>query len=288
MSADVEGSADEIGAELEYMQQPPPATLFRTSDPVEVIEKATRVADALKRIIQGQQLYATIQGKHHVLVEAWTTCGAMLGLTAYCVWSRPIGELTPKGHDWEARVEVRTLDGRTLSAAEAMCARSERSGSKQPWLDRPDYALRSMAQTRATSKALRIPLGFIVTLAGYQATPAEEMPDQPEQRPPAAERASDVPSMLTPEPLPELVGESGAAEIILRATSVGIAMDDLRRAAWHKAGMPPGELQEGAFADDADAIRILAGFTARKGAELLKWVDGKAEKAAKANDGETT
>ena len=33
-----------------------------------------------------------------------------------------------------------------------------------------------MAQTRATSKALRGPLGFIVHLAGFSATPAEEMP----------------------------------------------------------------------------------------------------------------
>jgi hypothetical protein len=33
-----------------------------------------------------------------------------------------------------------------------------------------------MAQTRATSKALRVPLGFIVVLAGYEATPEEEMP----------------------------------------------------------------------------------------------------------------
>jgi hypothetical protein len=33
-----------------------------------------------------------------------------------------------------------------------------------------------MAQTRATSKALRQPLGFVMTLAGYAATPAEEMP----------------------------------------------------------------------------------------------------------------
>jgi hypothetical protein len=33
-----------------------------------------------------------------------------------------------------------------------------------------------MAQTRATSKALRVPLGFIVTLAGYEATPEAEIP----------------------------------------------------------------------------------------------------------------
>lgn len=263
MNADFEGTAEEIGVELERAPQAPPATLFRTNDPVEVIDKATRVADALKKIIVAQGLYKTISGRNHVLVEAWTTCGAMLGLTAYCVWSRPVGERGEHGHDWEARVEVRTLDGRTLSAAEAMCARKERT-----WARRDDYALRSMAQTRATSKALRIPLGFIVTLAGYQATPAEEMPDAPdrtEQRQP--EPVSDVPSST------ELIGENGAAELILRAADAGAAMDDLRKATWYAAGQPTDELQEGAFADDADAIGILAGLPVDVKTRLLRWID---------------
>ena len=38
-----------------------------------------------------------------------------------------------------------------------------------------------MAQTRATSKALRQPLGFVITLAGFDPTPAEEMPYTPAQ-----------------------------------------------------------------------------------------------------------
>jgi hypothetical protein len=63
------------------------------------------------------------------------------------------------------------LAGQVVGAAEAECLRSERT-----WKGRDDYALRSMAQTRAVSKALRGPLGFVVTLAGYEATPAEEMP----------------------------------------------------------------------------------------------------------------
>ena len=46
---------------------------------------------------------------------------------------------------------------------------------EKTWAGRDDYALRSMAQTRATSKAMRQPLGFIITLAGFDATPAEEM-----------------------------------------------------------------------------------------------------------------
>lgn len=172
MTEAIESTADELGTDLVVPESPAPMNLFHTSDPVEVLEKAARVADALKGVIEQKQLFKRIGNKDHVLVEGWSTCGAMLGLTAACVWSRPIGAPSnDKGHDWEARVEVRTLDGRVIGAAEAMCTRKERT-----WAQRDDYALRSMAQTRATSKALRGPLGFIVTLAGYSATPAEEMP----------------------------------------------------------------------------------------------------------------
>jgi hypothetical protein len=89
----------------------------------------------------------------------------MLGVVPVVEWTRK----TDTG--WEARVEARTLDGRVVGAAEAMCTRDERT-----WKSRDDYAIRSMAQTRATSKALRQPLGFVVTLAGFEATPDEEMP----------------------------------------------------------------------------------------------------------------
>ena len=84
-------------------------------------------------------------------------------------WTRPIldDELQV---GWEARVEARTRAGEVVGAAEAQCLRAERT-----WKGRDDYALRSMAQTRAVSKALRLPLGFVMQLAGFNPTPAEEM-----------------------------------------------------------------------------------------------------------------
>lgn len=44
----------------------------------------------------------------------------------------------------------------------------------------PLYSLASMAQTRANAKALRNVLSWVAVLAGYQATPAEEMPVEAE------------------------------------------------------------------------------------------------------------
>lgn len=155
--------AEVVGSEVVPHQ--PSGTLFRTDDPVEVVKRATEVADALKSILNSQGLTSQISGREHVLVEGWTTLGSMLGIVPIVVWTRKLED------GWEARVEARTLDGRIVGAAEAECLTSE-----SKWKSRDDYALRSMAQTRATSKALRGPLGFIVTLAGHTATPAEEMP----------------------------------------------------------------------------------------------------------------
>lgn len=143
----------------------PPTTLFRSAVPAEIVAHASDTAQALAAVIQKQKLSVSIQGRRYVKVEGWTLLGSLLGVFPVLIWSRPLE------NGWEARVEARTRDGAIVGASEAMCLRSERS-----WASRDDYALRSMAQTRATSKALRQPLGFIVEMAGYSATPAEEMP----------------------------------------------------------------------------------------------------------------
>jgi hypothetical protein len=127
-----------------------------------------------------QDLISDIKGKEHVKAEGWTLLGTMLGVFPVCVWTKPIGT----GEGWEARVEARTLAGAVVGAAEAECLRSEKEWGPNPSRGgmRDDFALRSMAQTRATSKALRQPLGFIVKMAGFDATPAEEISKDDEPR----------------------------------------------------------------------------------------------------------
>ena len=157
-----------------------PTSLFAGDTPAAVAVRMRETASALKGIIEdahgsdGKPLLMTIPGKpgKYVRCEGWTTLGAMLGVFPVNVWTRE----TEDG--WEARVEARTTSGAVIGAAEAMCSRAENT-----WAKRDPYALRSMAQTRATSKALRMPLGFVMTLAGYEATPAEEMPRDDEPRP---------------------------------------------------------------------------------------------------------
>lgn len=153
--------------------EPSAPSLFGTHDPVEVIERAVRVANALKAIVIQKKLYTLIKGKEYVHVEAWQTMGIMLGLTCVNEWSRRVDG------GWEARANVNDAHGRIIGSAEAQCVKNEYK--KDTW---EEYALRSMAQTRATSKAFRSVLGFIMVLAGFEGTPVEEMPR--EERPRAA------------------------------------------------------------------------------------------------------
>ena len=171
-----------------------PAMLFRSDQPEDIVRQASAVARALAPVIEDRQLYTDINGRRHVRVEGWTLLGSMLGVFPVCVWSRPVE------NGWEARVEARTLSGALVGAAEALCTRDEPN-----WSEKPDYALRSMSQTRATSKALRLPLGFVVALAGYEATPAEEAERtfrvvSPPPRPAARPAEAPPSSRVTPKP----------------------------------------------------------------------------------------
>ena len=142
----------------------PSRSLFRTHEPAAILMAAQAVSKALAPVIEEQQLYTEIGGRRHVRIEGWTLLGALVGVFPVTVWCRDL----PDGV--EARVEARTLAGELVGAAEAACTRDEPT-----WANRPYYALRSMAATRAASKALRMPLGFIMSLAGFEGTPAEEM-----------------------------------------------------------------------------------------------------------------
>jgi len=150
------------------------------TNPKEMVQKATEYADALSEIINRQKLYTNIQGKKYVTCEGWTTLGAMLGVLPVEEYCNPL----PDNNGYVAKVQlIRTSDGQVIGGASAECTKDESS-----WKSRNSYALRSMSITRATGKAFRLSFSWIVKLAGFEATPAEEM-HQPEG---SHEAAQDV------------------------------------------------------------------------------------------------
>lgn len=112
-------------------------------------------------------LIVNIKGHEHLTIGLWQTLAALLPrpITALIEWTRPI----PNGY--EARAIVRTLDGVVVGSAEHQCTRDEGF-----WKEKADGEIRSMAQTRAQSKALASVLRFLVVLSGFSGTPYEEMP----------------------------------------------------------------------------------------------------------------
>ena len=150
------------GAELAV----PTSTLFQTADPRIALQRMAEIAKEIVTVIDSQKLYVRISGKKYVTCTGWKTVGGMYGLSPYTVWTRP----NENGDGYVARVEVRTLDERTIAAAEAECARDETH-----WKDRPKHSLRSMSETRATSRALRGTARADRCPAGFAGTPAEEM-----------------------------------------------------------------------------------------------------------------
>jgi hypothetical protein len=139
---------------------------------VATIEQARTVARELARVVEECQLYVALRGsQRHVRVEGWLTLGAMLGLTAREV------SCTESDGIYTAVVEVVNSRGHVLARASAECgAPDELDRHGRPvWSERPRYARRGMAVTRATSRALRMALGWIMPLAGYSGTPAEDI-----------------------------------------------------------------------------------------------------------------
>ena len=173
----------------------------------------------------------------------------MTGLSPYTAWTRPLED----GTGYIARVEVRRVaDGAVISAAEQVCTRSERK-----WAKAEEHALLGMAQTRASSRALKGPLQQIVELAGYKGTPAEEMTGVEVEPKPASSSSGPIPDDVKPTQeqvarIRELIAELAEST----PTSTG------SKRAGEIAGVP-GSMLTGTIAksvigkleDEVDAIR---------------------------------
>lgn len=206
MSQSVEIIEREQEASVQSSPSPSMVTLFGSDDPAEVVKRATATSKALMEVVNGQRLSVSMQGKPYLLVEAWTLLGSMVGVFPVTAWTRPLKDGN-RTVGWEARVEARTLGGSVVGSAESMCTRDEKTTKRdgtviQRWAEADEHALRSMAQTRAVSKALASPLRFIAVLAGFAGTPADEMPpadgDAAPGAPTAPQRGNGAASTKTP------------------------------------------------------------------------------------------
>ena len=127
-----------------------------------------KFATSLKELILQNKLCTPIKGKNYVNVEGWQIAGAFTGLY-------PVVEMVENISNmpiikYRAEVSLRDKDGNKVGYGVAICSNKE-SGKN----NFDEYAVASMAQTRAVGKAFRLKIGWLLKIAGYETTPAEEM-----------------------------------------------------------------------------------------------------------------
>ena len=191
------------------------------------ITVATKVASSLKNVIKTQGLSVEITNKkgqtnEYVTAEGWEVLGTMLGCTPYVeevveipsaqvvdVEAEEVVEI-PSAHKakfcYKATVSIRQGDV-VLSRAFAIAERNERQK------DRP--SVYSMAQTRALGKAYRMALSWIIKMAGYEPTPAEEMPKYNEREALEARASAEMKQRKKEQSIvPEKVVDVEAEEVV--------------------------------------------------------------------------
>lgn len=138
-------------------------------NPQEDVERAKQAATALMGIIKQKKSPVLMNGEQYLEFEDWQTIGQFFTHTTGTEWTKPVMQ-DGKVMGYEAKANLYNKDGLVVGGAEASCLRDELN-----WQSKPDFQLRSMAQTRAMAKALRSRFGFVAVLAGFRPTPAEEI-----------------------------------------------------------------------------------------------------------------
>ena len=136
----------------------------------------------------------TIQGNQYINVEGWQMIAKYAGLYIETVSVVPEYE-KEELIGYQATVILVNKDtGVKAGGATSFCGIGENTviGQKNDGSKR--NACMSMAQTRATSRAIRSNFGFVAKMAGYEATPYEEMENL----------ETNPVKVVTPKPQPKL------------------------------------------------------------------------------------
>ena len=174
------------------------------------------LAKDLAKFIKDNKLTTNVQGKEFVNVEGWQYAGSRLGIVP--IVEHVINVSSAEELKYQAKVTLFDMrHGTTVGAGFAVCSNKE-SGKKFY----QEFAIMSMAQTRAIGKAYRNCLAWIIRAAGYEPTPAEEMDYNTNHQAvaPAAAVAQAVPTMqVVPAEVPAIAAEQPAAAPVQYATA---------------------------------------------------------------------
>lgn len=132
-------------------------------------QDSLQVANILQDFVKKTRLTTNIKGKEYANVEAWQFAASQLGLMP--IVTQVIDKSSDGFIKYEAHANLtRLADGSVVSYGVAICTNKEQN--KKFW---DEYAICSMAQTRAVGKVCRNLLAWVMKAAGFETTPMEEM-----------------------------------------------------------------------------------------------------------------
>jgi hypothetical protein len=145
---------------------------IRAEQPLPIdIQRGAAIARQLRDYLRQARMTVRLpRGGEHVRIEGWQVLCHMCNLPLPSIVALRREE-REGGHYVYVAEALLAYGGREYRAY-GICASDEAN-----WRGKPEFQLASMAQTRACGKVLRLLLGWIVTLAGYEPTPAEEIED---------------------------------------------------------------------------------------------------------------
>jgi hypothetical protein len=173
------------------------------------------LAQDLAKFIKENRLFHNIQGKAYVNVEGWQYAGARLGILPII---EELRRIESENGELKYQAEVKLLNLRSqqvVGSGFAICSNKE-FGKKSY----QEFAIASMAQTRAIGKAYRNILAWIIRAAGYEPTPAEEMDymmkdeqEEPQQKQTAANSSATASSPKKAKATAKKAEEEAPAEV---------------------------------------------------------------------------
>ena len=177
---------DEQVNEIAVVDQPetlPDYAILNPEIPMSAkVDVATNVANTLAPLVRSQGL--VVKGLNrgnaeaeYVTVEGWEVLGTFLGIVPVTTIIKEVKNSKDRTVGYVARATLyqnpiiendEIVGGTVIARAEAQ---ADKSGFQKDL-----FAIASMAQTRALGKAYRMGLSWIMKMAGFEGTPAEEMP----------------------------------------------------------------------------------------------------------------
>ena len=174
---------EETAVAVTEENQLPDSAILNPNIPMDVkVKIATNVANILAPLVREQGLVVkglnkSDKDKEYVTVEGWEVLGTILGIAPVTTIIEDITNDKGRIVGYKARATLyqnpiikndEIIGGTLISRAEAT---ADKSGFQKDL-----FAIASMSQTRALGKSYRMALSWIMKLAGFEGTPAEEMP----------------------------------------------------------------------------------------------------------------